>query len=258
MCDRLVKVPAPTVLVCDANETRADLYSLWLERFETRKALTKSQFADEIDARVAVAVIDQTLCGEETAAVLDLVGERAPFCRTVGTRDRSTAFPHSGFDEDFVRPVFEADLTESVTSLFCRANYERLIRHYYRSTVALSSFEWRTADDDVEDERYDRLRERAVRLRRLLKALRVHMSDEDVRTVMRSVSVGDIKGIDETESLDSKYRPSGCSNCGQDWSEPVDGDEPTKRLGAFVWRCASCGHVQMYADPSHRRIGSYR
>lgn len=253
-----MELPASTVVVCEENKTRADLYGLWLDRYETRQALTKKQAADAFDGGVAVLVIDHTFGDGEIESVIDRCKSQAPQCRVLGIRERSNAFPESGYDDEIARPVFEDDLTDCVTTLLCRANYQVLLELYYRTTVTMSSYEWQTEDDSVEDERYQNLRQRAGRLQHALSELRDRMSDEDVRAVVRDITVDDIAGVESKETFENKYRPDSCSRCGQDWSESIDGDASATQLGAYVWRCVNCGHVQMHTDPSHQHVGSYR
>lgn len=253
-----MELPASTVVVCEENKTRADLYGLWLDRYEIRQALTKKQAADALDASAAVLVIEHTFGDDAVDAILDRCESQAPQCRVLGIRERADAFPESGYDHELARPVFEDDLTDCVTRLLCRANYQILLELYYRTTVTMSSYEWQTEDGEIEDERYRRLKERAGRLQHALSELRTRMSDEDVRAVVRDITVDEIAGIESTERFENKYRPDNCSRCGQDWSKPVDGDASATQLGAYVWRCVSCGHVQMHTDPSHQHVGSYR
>jgi hypothetical protein len=251
-------LPASTVVICEENKTRSDLYTLWLDTYEVQQALTEKQAVEAFGGDTAVLVIGHSFSDGGTDTVIEQCESQAPRCRILGIREQSGALPVSSYDAEMSRPVFEADLTECVRGLACRANYQLLIEHYYRTTVAMSSFEWQADDEPVEDDRYNRLRQRAKRLQNGLSELRTRMDDEDVRAVVRDITVDEITGVDSKESFDNKYRPDSCSRCGQDWSEPTDGDASATQLGAYVWRCVNCGHVQMHTDPSHRHIGSYR
>jgi hypothetical protein len=248
-----VKLPAKTVVVCETNKTRADLYGLWLDDYEPRCALTSAQFAEAFDAGVAVTVLDHSFGDGAAASVLERVDSVGPHCRVLRIRDRSNADPASPYDRQIERPVFEADLSESVETLLCRANYHLLLDKYYRTTVLISTYEWQ-ADDAPTDERYERLQERAERLQKYLNGLRPRMDDDDVHAVANAITLADVANVDSETPVESKYRPDECARCGQDWSEPIDGDEPAAKLGAYVWRCANCGHVDMRGDPSHRHV----
>lgn len=249
-----MELPTATVLVCEENKTRADLYGLWLDEYDVQTSLTKRQLVESVSSTTAVAVVNQSF-GDDAESVLEFLESHAPYCRTVATRERTIPLSQRGFDRDLVRPVFEDELVECVETLLYRTNYQLTLQQYYRTTVALSAYEWKADDSAANDERIDRLERRSARLRDFLADLRKNLTDADVRTVVRSISVGDIAGVDSTETLRSKYRPDNCSHCGQDWTTSTEGQKPVTQLGAYVWRCVDCGHVQMYTDPSHRHIG---
>lgn len=252
----MIDLPTSNVVVCEQNRTRADLYALWLDEYDVQTALTKREVEEVVDETIAVVVLDQSFGDGAAEEALEYFRSYAPQCRVVSTRERSSAFPRLGLDHNLVRPVFEADLVDIVETLVYRANYQLLLEHYYRTTVALSSYEWQGDEEATGAERYDRLRSRANYIQSLLSKLRPEMSDDDVRAVVSDITVEDIPGLEGTESVDSKYRPDGCSRCGSDWSG--SDDQSVTQLGAYVWRCTDCGHVQMHTSASHRHIGSYR
>ena len=253
-----MELPAPAIVVCEANRTRADLYGLWLDDREVRLALTRTQFAEAFDAGIAVLVLDDSFGDEGTEPILERVASEAPHCRVLGIRERSNAEPNAAYDREIERPVFEAELTDSVETLLRRANYHLLLDRYYRTTVLISAYEWRGDERPTDGERYERLLERAERLKGYLNGLRPRMSNEDVRAAAGKLTLGDAADVDAERSIESKYRPDECSRCGQDWNEPIDGGDSAVKLGAYVWRCVNCGHVDMHADPSHRRVSSFR
>jgi len=246
-------LPTTTVAVFEDNETRADLYGLWLDEFSVRAALTKRQADEVLDSRVGVAVIDEEFAGGAARNVLELVRSLAPACRVVTTRPRSSAFPTLGVDHQLAKPVFEEELVDMVARLLRRANYHLAITLYYRTVSELAPLEF--GEPDTDDERYRELAERADALQGLLAGLRREMSDEDVSAVVRSITVpDDIEAADSAEKVDSKYQPGNCSECGVEWTDKGEAGASVVRLAAHVWRCGNCGHVQMYTDPSHRRV----
>lgn len=246
-------LPTTTVAVFEDNETRADLYRLWLEECNVRAALTKRQADEVVDGRVGVAVIDQVFADGAAPNVLELVRSRAPACRVVATRPRSSTFPSLGVDHQLVKPVFEEDLVELVQRLLRRANYHLALTLYYQTVGELAPLEF--SNPETDEERYRELAERADELQGILAGLRGGMSDEDVSSVVRSITVpGDIEAADSTEKVDSKYQPRKCSECGVEWTDVGESGASVVQLAAHVWRCGACGHVQMYTDPSHRRV----
>lgn len=253
-----VEFPASTVVVCETNRTRADLYGLWLDEYDARRALTSGGFDEAFDAGVAVLVLDDSFGDEGTEPVLERVESEAPHCRVLGIRRRPSDGPESKYDRELERPVFEANLVERVETLSYRANYHLLLDMYYRTTALLSTYEWRADDAPDDEERYERLIDRADRLQEYLNGLRPRMSDADVHAVAESFGTPDVAEDDGEQSSESKYRPDACAQCGQDWNESIDGGDAAAKLGAYVWRCVNCGHVDMRADPNHRHVSSFR
>lgn len=251
-------IPTSTVVIFESNETRADLYALWLEEYDVRVALTKQQAEEQLETPVAVAILDQQFADGAASTLFDIIQTRAPFCRVIATRERSVAFPDIDVEHQVVKPVFEEDLVDTVWTLLCRTNYQVALQRYYRLTTELTSLEV-SDTEDTDSDRHHTLEKEAYRLHKFLLELRDELSDEDIRAVMRSISVTEQPSIDSSEEkLDSKYRPEKCSHCRQPWDLSESGDVPFARLGAYVWRCKQCGHVQMHSDPSHRQVGSYR
>ncbi len=248
-----MELPVPTIVVCETNKTRADLYGLWLDEYEHRRALTSSQFEAAFDSGVAVTVLGDSFGDGAAETVLDRVHSEAPHCRVLGIRERWDVGIESPYDHKIERPVFEADLTGSVETLLYRANYHLLLDKYYRTTTLISTYEWQTGED-FDDEGYERLQERVERLQEQLNGLRPQMDDDDVHAVAEAISLSDAADVDSETTAESKYRPDECAQCDQDWTEPLNGDDPASKIGAYVWRCENCGHVDMRGDPTHQRV----
>lgn len=249
-----------TVVVCEENKTRAELYELWLEDYEVRVAVTEREADEAITGTTAVLVIDQAFADGAAEILLERCRARAPVCRVVGMRERSAAFPELSIDHQLVKPIFRAELTEMVEKLAIRANYQLALKLYYQTTVHLSTFEMKTVESRDEHGQYEILEERAERLKSIVLGLQAHLSKEDIIDIRHAISFE--KGRPEPKSrekIGSKYRPDKCSRCGTDWERTTRADETeVRKLGAYVWQCGNCGHVQMGTDPSHQNIGSYR
>ncbi|MFB6087289.1 MAG: response regulator receiver protein [Haloarculaceae archaeon] len=254
-----MELPANSVVVFEENQTRADLYSLWLDEYDTETVVTKSGVENAIDERVAVAIIDQSFGDGAASTVTDVVRSRAPVCRIVATRERSEMFPDIDTEHQLVKPVFEEDLQDTVKTLLCRANYHLALGLYYHTTLDLSSFEFSDDENATSEEDYDVLRQRATRLQQLIAALTSEMTGADITAVKEAVTFeSDPVGLNSEEKIDSKYQPSECSNCGQQWERAASESQNVTKLGAYVWGCRSCGHVQMRTDPSHQNVSPYR
>lgn len=247
--------PANSVVVFEENRTRGDLYSLWLDEYDVDVAVTRQQADDVLDGSVMVAVVDEAFAGEESSKLLDAVRARSPLCRIVATRERSSAFPNLNVDHQLVKPVFEADLVDLVETLLCRANYHLALAEYYQTNMDLSSFEIHDGGPATEVTEYEMLQQRATRLQKIIARLTNQMTKEDVLDVKQKIMFeADIEETESKEKIDSKYRPNHCSGCGETWDSAPDEAPKVTQLGAYVWRCVNCGHVQMAADPSHQHV----
>jgi len=248
-----MEFPADNIVIFEGNRTRGELYALWLDEYAVDVAATKREADAALDGTVAVAVLNQRFADGAATKLLKIVRSRAPVCRVVATRERSSPFPELGVDHQLVKPVFEEELVELVERLLCRANYHLALSKYYQTNLDLSSFEINDGEPVTEEDEYDQLKQRSSKLQKLVVRLAKAMEQEDIRAVKREILLErNIETTESTEKLDSKYRPRSCSNCSQQWDDPQG---PTvTQLGAYVWRCGGCGHVQMAADPSHQHI----
>lgn len=253
-----------TVTIFEENRTRAELYQLWLDEFDVRIAVTKTEAADVLDGTSAVAVIGREFGGGDGPKLLELVRKRTPHCRVAVTRERSSGFPGVDPEYHLVAPVFEDELREVVGRLVGQANYRIALVEYYRASSELASLEFAAerADegDDPDDDRATRLEQRIDRLKHLLARYRRALDSEDIATVMESISFGTPSAEAESEpQSSSKYHPDHCTNCGRDWDVSKGSAESAgfSQLGAYVWRCADCGQVHMQPDPSHQRVSPY-
>lgn len=243
------------VVVCEQNQTRAELYALWLTPADVTVALTAADAVEACDESTAVTILDQRFAGDRTRDLLGKLRSAAPLARIVETRDRSSAFPSLGLDHDLVKPVFEEELKEMVETLVMRANYHLVLRLYYQTTAPLLGLQHRANPTESEVDHRERLEERADRLKQVIGAYQRELSEEDIAAVKDAVSYTPVrKARDSDSDIGSKYRPDKCSRCREPWNS--SGTRVT-RLGAYVWRCGNCGHVQMRADPSHQDVGKY-
>jgi len=249
----MTEITTTVVGVFEENETRAELYRLWLDACEVQMALTKRQADEVVGTDLGVAVIDESFADGAAPTVVDLVRSRAPACRLLATRPRSSAFPSLDADEQLVKPVFEDELVETVRGLLRQANYQLALTLYYRTVITLAPLEF--GGPETDDERYKRLSERADELRAVLAGLRKEMTDDDVAAVVRSLTVpDDIESAGSAEKVDSKYQPETCSRCGVEWTDTEKSGPSVVQLAAHIWRCTGCGHVQMYTHASHRHV----
>lgn len=249
----MTEITTTVVGVFEENETRAELYRLWLDSCDVQVALSRRQVDEAVGNDLGVAVIDESFADGAASKVVELIQSRAPACHLLATRPRSSAFPSLDADEQLVKPVFEDELVETVRGLLHRANYQLALTLYYRTVGMLAPLEF--DDSDTDNERYQKLTERADELRVVLAGLREDMTDDDVTAVVHSLTGPEnIELVDSAEKVDSKYQPEACSNCGVEWTDTGEPGPSVVQLAAHIWRCSGCGHVQMYTHASHRRV----
>ncbi|MDB2225402.1 hypothetical protein [Halorubrum ezzemoulense] len=100
---------------------------------------------------------DESLGDGAAEEILERSRSEASHCRVLCVRERSAPDAEAPYGRDIERPVFEADLVDTVETLFHRADYHLLLDQYYRTTVLISAYEWRDGGDPTDDGRYDRL-----------------------------------------------------------------------------------------------------
>lgn len=245
--------PLPAVVVCEENQTRAELYRLWLDTYDVRVALTEPQAREEIDDEVGVGIINQSFADGGAEDVLELVESRSPMARVVATRERSSMFPELGVDHQLVKPVFEDELADTVGQLIHRANFHIALKAHYRVAATLASHRLHPAESDIGEDQFETLERRADYLTTVIAGATEEMDKSDIDAVRRALTFeGSFEVPEDRASFDSKYLPPTCSDCGTDWSgATMNGEDPVVKLGAHVWRCRSCGCVHM-----ETRVGS--
>lgn len=240
------------IIIFEENRTRAELYRLWLDDHDVEIALTKSAADEKLDGTVGIAVVERSFADGEAETLLGIIRARSPTCRVILTTDRSTSLPE--VDHRLIKPVFREELTDIVHTFLYQANYHLSLRLYYKTTVALTEREMSHVEADGID--YEELRDRASELQRLIRQLRQEMNQDDLIDVRRAVVFENKKQISEpAKSRSSKYRPDSCARCGHSWEQSsTTGNEPAKRLAAYVWRCTNCGHTQMQTNANYQNV----
>lgn len=258
--------PDGCVLIIEENATRADLYDLWLAEFTVRIAVTKKQAVERFDDDVRLVVLQQEFADGAAEKLLSIFRAADSPCEVVTTTDnRSQVFPKLDVEHHLVKPIFREELVEKVERLVRQLNYTTALKEYYSITARLTTLEVGDHTDASRKKIYGKLKRRGVELRDRLHEYRAQMDEEDVSAVIGTVPTHlepdvpteDPPSVNREESAThSKYCPSKCSHCGQQWSQSGNDGPERKytRLAAYVWRCRSCGHVQMHGDPSYQRV----
>lgn len=254
--DESVTVSPPPVLIAD-GPNRAQRYEEWLgDPFPVRRARSPSEAKEEIDTDVGVGIVGAGVTDETKSELLDLVGVRSPFARTIVIQgdDQPPMLDGSGYDVCLFAPVDEEDLREAVVRLARIATYERAVSTFFECTTYAANL---TVGKDEEalaqDETYQDLQARIDRTQATLEQIRAGMDETDRRILMESIEADPGAGFDEPQGEGGRH-PDNCSSCGLEWGTPHGNGlgNGYDQLGAFVWKCARCGNVQQAVSASHR------
>ena len=180
---------APVVLVVDDDPDVADSYAaIASERYDVRTAYSGEQALSKLDAAVDVVLLDRRmpdLLGED---ILTTIRDRGIDCRVamLTAVDPDVDIIDMEFDDYVVKPVTGAEILDTVDRLLRVAEYERVLREYYRLTrkyVALTSTNARS--ELAEDPEFRELVERRNRLREQLQSTADRFVDADFETLFR-------------------------------------------------------------------------
>jgi len=257
-------VSPPTVLVAD-GPNRAARYRAWLENpFPVRVANSVSAARESADRAVGVAVLGSGVSEDTKQELLEVVSVRSPFSRSLVIQrgDDPPMLDETGYDACLFQPVERAELRDAVERLARIATYERAVSAFFEYTTYAANLEvGREESELAEDDTYQDIQRRIERTRTTLDRIRASLDEADRRVLMESIEVDPTASqfaddADDSVETDNKRHPQKCSDCGLAWGVEHGGQLGTgyDQLGAFVWKCKSCGTVQQMADPSHRRL----
>lgn len=124
----------PTVLIVDDEPEITDLYAQWLaDEYEVRTAAGGSEALDLLDGDVDAILLDRRMpgtCGDELLAEIRETGSDCPVAMVTAVEPGEDVL-EMAFDDYLVKPVFEADLRETVERLLARRAYDAELREYY-------------------------------------------------------------------------------------------------------------------------------
>lgn len=254
--DDATTISPPTVLIAD-GPNRASRYERWLhDPFPVRCARSPSEAREEIDQSVGVGIVGAGVSDDTKSELLDLIGVRSPFARTIVIQgdDQPPMLGESGYDVCLFTPVEEGDLREAVARLARIATYERAVSTFFEyTTYAANLTVGKDGEELSSDDTYQELQERIDRTRATLERIRAAMDESDRRILMESIEADPGAGFDRPTGAGGRH-PDECSDCGLEWGIEHGGGlgNGYDQLGAFVWKCARCGNVQQAASASHR------
>jgi DNA-binding response OmpR family regulator len=190
----------PLVLVVEDERDLAALYSTWLEKsFRVRTSNDGLAALEALDDDVRVILLDRRMPDLSGDEVLEAIRERELDCRVamVTAVEPDTDVIDMGFDDYLVKPVSRDELTQTVSNLLVRDEYDEGVRRLFSLASKKALLESESEPATLEgSEKYQQLLEE-------IDTLRGELDDKLTR-------------LSETDDLTSVY---------QDIARRGDGDE---------------------------------
>jgi len=157
-----------TILVVDDETDIADLYSTWLSMdHSVRTAYGGEEALDKVDETVDIVFLDRQMPDYSGDEVLETIRERELDCRVVMVTavDPDFDIVSMDFDDYLTKPVMRDDLTESVSSMRERDNYNETLQEYYALTAKKATLEAEKTPSELQNnEEYQEMVERVETL----------------------------------------------------------------------------------------------
>lgn len=233
-------LPTASIVVADHNETRAELYEMWLSEYEVRVAGSLPELVDSLEPTTGVVVLSVEFSDHSTERLVRTLRDGNPARQIVVTADD----PIDGIldvtpDAFLVRPLHEAAIQSAVEELHVKAVFGLLIGAYYSLTVEASAREVADADGVDESTEYEQLVDGIGRIQTGLGELTDRLSEADKREITGRIG----------SAADAETRPAqddgGSEECG--CTEELQAGTPLyestywERIASFVWKCSDCG-----------------
>ncbi len=159
----------PTVLVVEDEPDLADLYAEWLkDEYDVRTAYGGEAALEVIDDEVDIVLLDRRMPDLSGDEVLDAIRERGIECRVsmVTAVEPDFDIVEMGFDDYLVKPVSREALSETVSNLLLRGEYDEGMQELFSLASKKALLESERGTADLEDhEEYQRLTDRIRELR---------------------------------------------------------------------------------------------
>lgn len=252
-----------TILLLDDSTTRLELFDDWLPGVTTRFATQPSDVPEKLDATCVVAILAQSVLGDDEAKVRKFALNRSPYCQLVLILPRQSFVSplEDSYDACLRRPVFRDELQETVERRLKCGVYSASLEEYYHLNAELVGLAKSGDSSVVPDGKSPQwLTDRHEQLEDRLAFLETALDFDDMHSIVQSMELHD-RYLTEPEddvqrSGGSKYHPDRCPNCKLPWG--VDHrnklGQGFSRAGAHVWKCARCNEIVHGVGSSHRRI----
>lgn len=222
----------PTVLIVEDERGLAELYRIWLsDYYHVIVAYNGEEALEKFDESIDIILLDRRMPGMSGDIVLEKIRET--------DFDGQIAMV-SGVEPD--EEIADMPIDEYLTKPVAKERFE----------TAVDELLLRTKEDAAKQELLALLSRKAT-LEERMRADELAESEEYRRLVEKIEWVNET-GEFSTQRISSKYRPDACPACDLRWDVTVDGAVGFRDLGSNVWKCARCGEVVFYSDPSHRSV----
>lgn len=157
-----------TVLVVDNEPAVAEAYESYLEvEYEVRLAFDGETALDRLDETVDVVLLDRcmpALSGDEVLEHLRSAGYDCQVAMVTAVKP-DVDIVEMGFDEYVMKPVSGTTLTDTVSDLLDRREYDEALQDYCTSAKKYAALQAEPGAADIEEsEEFRRLQDRVTRL----------------------------------------------------------------------------------------------
>ncbi|QLG63216.1 hypothetical protein [Halorarum salinum] len=249
-----------SVLLLEESSTHADLFEMWLEGVQTKRAARPRDIFRVFDSTVAVACLSQSVLGEDEPDIRRFILNRNPYCQLILIASCSSPdiLYEQHYDATIVRPTSREEFQTAVEKRLTYGMYSALLDEFYSLNAELVSLE-RAGDSEV-DLDPDALQKRLQRVRKPLNQLTAAIDHADTKALLQSLNLHRKYLTEPAQAIDSepasKYHPKACPNCKLPWGVDHRNDlgKGFTSIGAYVWRCSRCHDITHGSSPSDRRV----
>lgn len=178
----------PVVLVVEDERDLADLYTTWLaESYRVRTVNDGRAALDELDDEVRVVLLDRRMPDLSGDEVLDALRDRELDCRVamVTAVEPDVDVVDMSFDDYLVKPVSRDELSNTVSNLLVRDEYDEGVRRLFSLASKKALLESDTSKAALEEsEKYQQLLDDIASLRAELDDKLAQLSDTDDLTLV--------------------------------------------------------------------------
>ena len=188
---------AHTVLVVEPDPETLDRYVGWLDRHYEVTTATSGETALDVAEGADVVLLDRRIpdrSGDEVAADL-FERPDAPMVAMLSTVDPDLDIVDLACDEYLLKPLSQSELSEAVTRLVRRADYDERLATYSSLASKRATLESAVPMDELlANPEYDALCRRTESLRRELDGLVGQFEKDDFEAAFRALGTGENGG----------------------------------------------------------------